>query len=92
MPIFIEGFLMLIMILAFCIGFSILIKLGLCFVDYKIKSHNAPPPPPPQVYYIKETPAPKRKTKKPRKSPSVALKGIILSPEQVKIIKEQEDL
>lgn len=90
MPPFIEGVLILVMIFGFCVGITIVVQLGAQFIESKKKPKIEVKPTPPTIYYVKETEKPKRKTKKARKSPSVAFKGVILSPEQIKIVEDKK--
>lgn len=83
---FLEGFLIVAMIFGFCFGIAILIKLGMAWSSYCKEQKSIPKDP--KIYYIKEISSPtKRKKRRKRKSPDVALKGVILSPDQFKVIE-----
>ncbi len=83
---FLEGFLIIAMVFGFCFGIAILIRLGVAWSCY-CKEQKAITKGP-KIYYIKEISTPtKRRKRKKRKSPEVALKGVILSPEQFKVIE-----
>lgn len=96
MPNFFQGLLIMAMLFSFCFSMAIVIKLAVLWVEYRKNNENVTPKEEnsgAKIYYIKETlPPKKRRKKRPRKSPNLALKGVVLHPDQFKIIEKDNDI
>ncbi len=93
MPNFFQGLLITLMLFAFCFSLVIIIKLCFSWMKYKQEQLNTPPvqkqDESPKVYYVKESISQPKKKKRKRKSPDLALKGVVLTPEQFKVVKQE---
>ena len=59
-------------------------------IEYKKENYSTKQKteePQPKIYYVKETLPQKKKKRKKRKSPDLALKGVVLHPDQFKKIE-----
>jgi len=86
MPTFFQGFMMTVTVFAFCAMLAIIIRLAILWRRYV----NEPKPeakPETKVYYVNNSAPVKKKKRRKRKSPDLAFKGIVLTPEQIKIIE-----
>ncbi|MBR2385134.1 MAG: hypothetical protein IKA99_05975 [Clostridia bacterium] len=92
MPRFFEGFLLVLMIFAFCVGFAIIVKASLLWLEDRQTPPSSPEQSPPKIYLVKQTqnrqvPVKKRK----RRSPKIAFEGLILKSEQVSLGQEKNE-
>lgn len=90
MPIFFEGVLLILMIFSFCVGIAIICQFARFWYENKNKPKQIEVEKT-KIYYVKETQT-KQKTKKKKryKKPEIALKGIVLSPEQFELINVEK--
>ena len=106
MPNVAQGLLITLAVFCFCFSFVFLLRFGRLYANFLKKekegnschalrtaneNENAEKDADPKIYYIckKEKRKPRRKT---RKKPDIALKGIVLKPEQFRRIEDDKDI
>ena len=90
MPVFFEGILIILMVFCFCMGISIICQFARFWYENKNKPQKVEVEKT-KIYYVQETkPEQKPKKKKRRKKVDVALKGVVLTPEQFEILTTEK--
>ncbi|MBQ7373185.1 MAG: hypothetical protein IJW64_01305 [Clostridia bacterium] len=83
---FLEGFLIVMMIFCFCVGIAFVIRLIIAWIVGK-PAKSEPTVAEPTVYFVKQTQSKPKRKRARRKSPSVALKGLMITPEKFEALK-----
>ena len=85
MPSFFEGVLLVLMIFGFSVGVSIIIKMGLIWIEQQNSNPTTPLNQEPKIYLVKQTSTSQKPRTRKKRSPKVAFEGLVLKPENVKL-------
>lgn len=83
MPNFYQGLMLTAFLFCACFGIAFIARFITLYFRFRKEPHEQPAAEP-KIYYVTKTVNPVKRKRKRRKKPDLALKGIVLKPEQLK--------